>query len=120
MSDTKPDTPAEPTLLTPAVQHEQPPEAPPPDDERRPFLGKVLAVLGIIGSVLFLLNLGLGVLFEIPDNLPLIGNLDEVAAAAILLTCLRYLGLDLLPFGSRRRKVFDTVMNAKRLKGKGK
>jgi uncharacterized membrane protein YkvA (DUF1232 family) len=62
--------------------------------------GKALAVVGVILSALFLLNFTMGI-FEIPDNLPLVGNLDEVAATALLLACLRYLGLDVLPFKTR-------------------
>jgi len=31
----------------------------------------------------------------IPDNIPIIGNLDEVAAGALLLMSLRYFGYDL-------------------------
>jgi len=62
--------------------------------------GKALAVVGVILSALFLLNFTMGI-FEIPDNLPIVGNLDEVAATALLLACLRYLGLDVLPFKTR-------------------
>lgn len=50
--------------------------------------------LGIF-SLLYLLNPGAGVFEIIPDNIPLIGNLDEAAAAALLLACLRYFGYDL-------------------------
>jgi hypothetical protein len=75
---------------------EQAAAVPAPDPRTR--LGKVLAVAGVILSAAFLLNVGMGVLFEIPDNLPIIGNLDEAAATALLLACLRYLGVDLLPF----------------------
>jgi hypothetical protein len=63
----------------------------------RSCLGKTMAVAGILVSVALLLNLTFGVV-ELPDNLPIIGNLDEAAAAAIFFTCLRYLGLDVLPF----------------------
>jgi uncharacterized membrane protein YkvA (DUF1232 family) len=46
-------------------------------------------------SVFYLINPGAGVFELIPDNIPLIGNLDEAAAAALLLACLRYFGYDL-------------------------
>jgi hypothetical protein len=36
--------------------------------------------------------------FELPDNLPIVGHIDETLAAGLLLSCLRYLGIDLLPF----------------------
>lgn len=39
-------------------------------------------------SILFLLNFTMGV-FEIPDNLPIVGNLDEVAASLLLFQSIR-------------------------------
>jgi hypothetical protein len=54
----------------------------------------VIAVIGIL-SFLYLLNPGLGVFELIPDNIPFIGNLDEVTATYILLSTLAYFGLDL-------------------------
>jgi hypothetical protein len=44
-------------------------------------------------SGLFLLNPTLGIL-EIPDNLPVVGHIDEALAALILLNCLAYFGFD--------------------------
>ena len=71
-------------------------------EQRRSCIGLTAASIGSVGAVIFLLNLSFG-LVEIPDNLPIIGNLDEVAASALLFSCLSYLGLDLLPFTSRGR-----------------
>lgn len=45
-------------------------------------------------SALYLANIGAGVVELIPDNLPLIGNLDEAAATLILLNCLAYFGIN--------------------------
>lgn len=50
--------------------------------------------LGLI-AVVYLLNPGAGIFELIPDNLPIIGNLDEAAAVALLLGSLRYFGFDL-------------------------
>ena len=50
--------------------------------------------MGVVSGA-FLLNMGAGVFFEIPDNIPVIGNLDEAAATALLLSVLSYFGLDL-------------------------
>lgn len=64
----------------------------------------VIALLGAF-SLIYLLNPGAGVFELIPDNLPVIGNLDEAGAIALLLACLRYFGIDLLNiFGSKGPK----------------
>ena len=61
------------------------------------FLCKVTALLGAILSFVYLLNPTFGIDL-LPDNLFLVGNIDEATATGILLACLRYLGLDLLGF----------------------
>jgi len=45
--------------------------------------------------LIYLLNPTAGFFELIPDNIPLIGNLDEAAAMTLLLMCLRYFGYDL-------------------------
>ena len=45
-------------------------------------------------SAMYLLNPTAGVFELLPDNIPLIGNLDEAGAVALLLSSLRYFGLD--------------------------
>ena len=54
----------------------------------------IIFCLGVL-SILYLLNFGAGVFEIIPDNIPIIGNLDEVAATVLLLNCLAHFGLDL-------------------------
>lgn len=56
--------------------------------------------LGLFASF-YLLNPGAGIFEFIPDNIPFVGNLDEAAAAALLLACLRYFGYDLSAFFKR-------------------
>jgi hypothetical protein len=56
--------------------------------------GFIVFCLGLI-STMYLLNIGAGFLELIPDNIPLVGNLDEAAAAALLIMCLGYFGIDL-------------------------
>lgn len=60
---------------------------------------KPLAVvfIGLI-SLAYLLNPTAGLFELIPDNIPLIGNLDEAAACALILAVLRYFGFDLTRF----------------------
>ena len=45
--------------------------------------------------LIYLLNPTAGFLELIPDNIPLIGNLDEAAAVTLLLMCLSYFGYNL-------------------------
>ena len=50
--------------------------------------------LGLVALV-YLLNPTAGFFELIPDNIPIIGNLDEAAAVTLLLMCLRYFGYEL-------------------------
>lgn len=43
----------------------------------------------------YLVNLGAGIVEFVPDNLPIIGNLDEAGATLLLINCLSYFGVDL-------------------------
>ncbi|EPZ52062.1 hypothetical protein M902_1799 [Bacteriovorax sp. BAL6_X] len=52
---------------------------------------KVLAALGLVISVVYLLNPTAGVIELIPDNIPYIGNLDEAGAVMLFLSCLKIL-----------------------------
>ena len=63
--------------------------------------GFIVFCLAII-SILYLLNIGVGVIELIPDNIPLVGNLDEAGAATLLLMCLRYFGVDLTRLFNKR------------------
>lgn len=54
----------------------------------------VVICLGLL-SVIYLLNPTAGVFEILPDNLPFIGNLDEAAAVALLLMCLKFFGIEL-------------------------
>jgi len=53
-------------------------------------------------AVIYLLNPDAGVLELIPDNIPIIGNLDEVAATILLFKAMAYFGWN--PFSPRRKK----------------
>ena len=67
----------------------------------RSCCGTVLACFGAALSALWLLNPQMGVFVEIPDNLPIIGNLDEAFFTMLFLGCLSYLGFE-IPFISSR------------------
>lgn len=57
-----------------------------------------IILLGLF-CLLYLFNPGAGFFELIPDNIPVIGNLDEAAAVAILIMCLKYFGIELPGFG---------------------
>ncbi len=70
----------------------------------KPLYKKVIAVLATIFGVVYLLNPTMGLFEILPDNLPIIGNLDEGAAVYLIFASLRYLGLDLLKYFDRLKK----------------
>jgi len=53
----------------------------------------IVAAIGSI-SLLYLFNPGMGLFEFVPDNIPLIGNLDEATAVYLLLSSLAYFGID--------------------------
>ncbi len=61
----------------------------------------ILVALAAFVSFVYLINPGAGFLEIIPDNFPVIGNLDEAAACAIILAAFRYFGIDLTSFLGR-------------------
>lgn len=84
------------------------PQTPPQTPAQAGCLGKTLAVGGVAASFLWLLNFTVGV-FEIPDVLPIVGSIDEAIATGVFLASLRYLGIDLLPFGSKRHAIASVI-----------
>jgi len=60
-------------------------------------------VVGLF-SLLYLTNPGAGFVELIPDNFPVIGNLDEAAATTMLIAALAYFGLDVTKLFPARRE----------------
>ena len=58
-------------------------------------------------SLFYIVNPTFGVFEFIPDNLPIVGNLDEAAAVALLISCLKYFGVDFSNIFRRRVPVKD-------------
>ena len=50
-----------------------------------------LITLIAMAAALYLANIGGGVMLEVPDNMPLVGNADELLASGVLFLCLKYL-----------------------------
>ncbi len=77
------------------------------EDVKRPGLfKKLLAIIGILVSVIYILNPTAGLIEIIPDNLPIVGNLDEAFFVYLLLACSNILGWNFLP------KIFNKSNNA--------
>ena len=71
------------------------------EEAPRSIVASIFAVLIATLSVVYLANPTLGVFEIIPDNMPIVGNIDEATATALLISCLGYLGIR-LPFLSGR------------------
>jgi uncharacterized membrane protein YkvA (DUF1232 family) len=65
------------------------------------MIKNILVALAGLLSLVYLLNPGAGVFELIPDNFPIIGNLDEAVAVAVILATFRYYGIDLTSFLGR-------------------
>ena len=62
------------------------------DPKRTGCIGSMMAVMGFLTGSLYILNPTGGFIEFIPDNLPLVGNLDEAGATTIVVLSLQYLG----------------------------
>jgi len=71
------------------------------------FIKSLFVFLAGLFALLYLLNFGGGIIEFIPDNVPIIGNLDEVTATILLLNCLAYFGLDLRHLLHREPSIGD-------------
>jgi hypothetical protein len=63
----------------------------------------LVSLAGLL-SALYLANPTLGVFELLPDNIPLVGNVDEATASMVLLGALRYFGYDLTDLFKRNPK----------------
>jgi hypothetical protein len=76
---------------------------------KRSVVGSIL--VGLFGAlgVVYLINPTAGFLELIPDNLPVVGNLDEAAAMMLVISCLAYFGIDLGGLFGRKPKKDDII-----------
>lgn len=79
----------------------------PSGSHRNLFKDFTMIIAGII-CVIYLLNPDAGVLELIPDNIPVIGNLDEVAATILLLKVLKYFRWDVFRLFGKEKRGMDT------------
>jgi len=75
-----------------------------PEKVKKEYTLKDYLVMFFMGiSALYLLNPTMGVIELIPDNIPIIGNLDEGVAVTILLSGLKYFGVNLTNIFKNRK-----------------
>lgn len=55
----------------------------------------IAVIVAALFSIVYLINPTAGFLELIPDNIPLIGNLDEAGAVFILISALKYFGVEM-------------------------
>ena len=70
---------------------------------RRNLLTHLLVLLAGALAALYLVNPTFGLFELLPDNLPLVGNLDEAGAMLLLTNALAWYGIDLNRLGRRMR-----------------
>lgn len=89
-----------------------PPPPPPTSVPRTPANNFIVLLLGAF-SAIYLFNPGLGIVELIPDNIPVLGNLDEVGATLLLLRCLSHFGINLDRFikAANTRRPKDDELN---------
>ena len=66
-------------------------------------------------SVVYLINPDAGIFEFIPDVLPFVGNIDEVAATTFLLGVLSYFGIDIKGFFGKNFFVRDEDKEIKKI-----
>ena len=64
----------------------------------------VIIIVAVIATI-YLLNPTAGIIELLPDNLPIIGNLDEAGAVAVLVNTLGYYGIDMSRLYGRKKPV---------------
>jgi uncharacterized membrane protein YkvA (DUF1232 family) len=64
----------------------------------QPLWAKIVAWATIAAGSAYMINPTAGIFELLPDNLPVVGNLDEAAVVFIMFAAMRYLGLRLPEF----------------------
>lgn len=73
----------------------EPPTVLPPE---QPLWAKIVAWATVAAGTVYMINPTAGIFEVLPDNLPVVGNLDEAAVVFIIFAALRYLGMQLPEF----------------------
>ena len=91
----------EPTDFTDRNDVGQTPILPP----EQPIWAKLAAWATIAAGAVYMINPTAGIFELLPDNLPVVGNLDEAAVVFIMLAAMRYLGMHLPEFIEKYARV---------------
>jgi uncharacterized membrane protein YkvA (DUF1232 family) len=71
----------------------------------QPLWARVVAWATIAAGSAYMINPTAGIFELLPDNLPVVGNLDEAAVVFIMFAAMRYLGLRLPEFIEKYARV---------------
>ncbi len=82
-------------------EYEEAPEEELPEPEMQPAWARFVAWATLFLGGVYIINPTAGLIELIPDNFPIIGNLDEAAAMLLIFAALRYLGVRLPEFIER-------------------
>jgi uncharacterized membrane protein YkvA (DUF1232 family) len=69
---------------------------------KQTLIKKIFVALIGLASFIYLINPTFGIFEIIPDNLPLVGNIDEGLATALLISSLAFFGIDVSSMFGRR------------------
>jgi hypothetical protein len=67
-----------------------------PPEKRNPFLSLIVVMMGLASAAWLFLPIP-----DLTDVLPVLGNIDEAAATAIIISCFAYFGVDIGAFFGR-------------------
>ena len=73
--------------------------------EKRSFIKSIAIFFSGLVGLIYIFNPTAGIIEFIPDNMPVIGNLDEAAAVLLVLAALRYFGFDLTKVFSKKKDI---------------
>lgn len=71
-------------MTSTVLQPSPPPQAPPPPPGDS-FAGRLALLVALVLGCVYILNPTAGIFEFLPDNLPLVGNLDEAGATALVI-----------------------------------
>ena len=76
-------------------------------------LKKLLVLILAIIALFYLLNPSAGIFELVPDNIPIVGNIDEGLAAYVLFSCIQFFRGKRIGLFDKKKDVTSKIMNLK-------